>query len=134
MSRSRDARALTDATGVRVDMAWDGSGHWDVLWQGGPTEATMRALTEELLPTVAPGFLILDFGWHRGLAPAALARILIASLVAGEHAELWELRDRLDGMEYPERPADENEARMVRTPGGAGRLSADRAPHAPDPR
>lgn len=108
------SQALTDATGVHVDLAWDGSGYWDITWRGGPTVASLRALTTKLLPTVAPGFVMADFHWHRGMPPAAMARLLIAEAVAGERAELWELRYRLADMEYPERPANEDEARMVR--------------------
>lgn len=116
-SRTREARRLAGvlsvATEVRVDVRWDGSSHWEIIWTGGPTEASMRVLVDEFVGTLARSFVGTQFFWSRGLPPAAWARVLIAAQRSGRPGELWELEDVLAATEYPERFPNADEARLA---------------------
>ena len=136
MSRTTEARrlatALTSQTRVHVEVAWDGSKRWGITWHGGPTMANMRQLVERWVPKVAPSFVGLRLDWFRGIPTKAYARALIAAARAGEPVEItMELEDRLAATEYPEVPADAEEAqlveRLVRLARGTGGGISERA-------
>ena len=118
MSRTRDARrlewALSDHTRIPVRVEWDGSKRWTINWQGGPTQESMRQLTARFVPTVAPTFVGLRLGFSRGQPAAAWARVLIEAARAGKPVAIgWELEREIDEREYPEVPADAEEAELV---------------------
>lgn len=121
----RLAAALRSQTHVRVEVEWDGSKRWVVTWPGGPTMAAMRRLVERWVPKVAPSFADLRLDWHRALPASAYARALIAAARAGQPCRITqELEDRLAAVEYPEVPADAEEAQLVERLLGLVRTSA----------
>ena len=109
----RLAGVLSVATEIRVDVRWDGSSRWEIIWTGGPTEASMRLLVDEFAGSLTRSFAGTEFFWSRGLPPAAWARVLIAAQRADRPVELWELRDLLDSTEYPERFPSAGEAQLA---------------------